>query len=1469
MKYFSFFVLALFVLVTANTFAQSWSVVYPSTSTTPGSPTGAGAAGATAGTEINGGSTVTPTVITLTTGATYQTLTPTAWPASIGLPNNAGYYLEFPITAASGYSLAISGLSTSLQKVTSAGTNVTGQAYISIDGGTNWTSGGAVVSAGGSSATAMSASWSSSNSVASGTIKVRIYFYSTGSTKTNGLRVTPVTVNATTTLSVVAPTTQPSAVSFPSVGNNGFTFNWTNGNGSGRIVKLNSTNSFTAPSNNTSYTGNAAYTSGEQVVYSGTGSSVVITGLAPGTTYYYSMYEFNGSGSSTLYNLTSPTQGNQATTSPATPPSVQPTFSVFSNIGTTGLTANWSIGDGSGQVVYMNTANSFSAPSDGSTPTASAVWTNSGQQCIYNGNGTTVNVSALSAGTTYYFQAYEYNNGASTYYLITSPANTSQATTIVPVTQSSAVNFTPVATTSMTINWTSGSGAGRIVRVNSTNSFVPPVDGTSYTANSVYTSGERTVYNGTGSSVAITGLSQGTTYYVEIFEYNGTGTGVTYNTTSPATGNQTTTVNPPSTQPTFTTFTNIGTTSLTANWTAGNGAGRVVYICDANSFVDPSTGVSPSANTVYAGTGQQCVYNGTGTNTVSITGLTAGTTYYLQAYEYNGSGTTITYLTTSPRNTSTATVIVPVTQASSVNFTSVSGIGMTINWTSGSGSNRIVRINTTDSFTDPVNGTSYTANATYTSGEQTVYAGTGATVSVTGLTTTTAYYVRVYEFSGTGTGIVYNTVSPATGTQTTPEGSNTTDYFRSASTGNWATVSSWEGSHDNSVWFSATLAPTTAASAVTVRTGHTITVAANLSIDDLTVDAGGQITIPTGITLTVANGTAVPDMTINGTLQNTGTLTLTGTAVTNGTYIHNVTADAPAMTYSVSSTIQYNTMPTNRMASIPGNFVWNVAGGPTTFLPSAAATTTVGGSFTITQGTIRMNSTANSKGLAITGDLVINGGGLLMQGGTAGTETVTANNVTVNHGTLDMASANFGALLNVQGNLSLNNADGILTYSSATATSVSITLNGTSDQSISVASAVNFPKGIPITINKASGGVNLSSDLSLISSLTLTSGLLKLGNYNLTLGTAATISGTPSATNMIVTNGTGQLRKTVTANGSFVFPLGDATGTAEYSPVTLAYTASGYSSAYVAAKVINAKHGSNSASSDFLNRYWSLSSSGLTGGSYTVTGTYKTADVDGTEANLYTVKYDGSTWTQLTAVNSVAHTISSSGLSSLGDFTGAGTGLFSGTVTITLIPEGYYRSDVDPLPVSDVFTATLASATGPDYADVETVNVTIDANTYTGTATFATAATGSYYLYVKGIALMATWSASPISFVKGSNVDYDFTTGVDKAYAIPGFPFDPMILQGTKWTIYCGDVDQDELIGNVDLTMIDNDAFVTLEVHGATDLDGDALVGNVDLTICDNHAFWVVESQTPRKVGGMASKYLHKPVLTRKINEQK
>ena len=115
-----------------------------------------------------------------------------------------------------------------------------------------------------------------------------------------------------------------------------------------------------------------------------------------------------------------------------------------------------------------------------------------------------------------------------------------------PTVQSSALTFTTVTSSSLKLNWTSGNGARRIIlmragsAVNST-----PLNENTYVSNSVFGGGAEigtgnfVVYSGTANNTVVTGLSAATTYYVSIFEYNGTLSGTeNYFTTGPLTGNQ-------------------------------------------------------------------------------------------------------------------------------------------------------------------------------------------------------------------------------------------------------------------------------------------------------------------------------------------------------------------------------------------------------------------------------------------------------------------------------------------------------------------------------------------------------------------------------------------------------------------------------------------------------------------------------------------------------------------------------------------------------------------------------------------------------------------------------------------------------------------------------------------------------------------------------------------------------------------
>ncbi|MBY8961241.1 T9SS type A sorting domain-containing protein [Flavobacterium sp. D11R37] len=124
-------------------------------------------------------------------------------------------------------------------------------------------------------------------------------------------------------------------------------------------------------------------------------------------------------------------------------------------------------------------------------------------------------------------------------------------------------------------------------------------------------------------------------------------------------------------------------TSFGVSWTNGTGNRRIVVISDA-AITDPvnQTGAAAiTANNVYAGTGQQIVYEGTGSS-ATILGLNCNTSYNVKVFEYNrcGSGpydfifspvsetNAITFTTPSP---ATAAAL-PVTN----NFTGFTGANL-------------------------------------------------------------------------------------------------------------------------------------------------------------------------------------------------------------------------------------------------------------------------------------------------------------------------------------------------------------------------------------------------------------------------------------------------------------------------------------------------------------------------------------------------------------------------------------------------------------------------------------------------------------------------------------------------------------------------------------------------------------------------------------------------------------------------
>ena len=120
-----------------------------------------------------------------------------------------------------------------------------------------------------------------------------------------------------------APTTGGNSMSFSGMTNTSMTVNFGKGDGTRRIVLCKASSSVnSAPANGTAYTASTTFGNGSQkgtgnyVVYSDTGTSFTLTGLSANTTYYFAVFEYNGTGGYASYLTSAFTYitGSQITT---------------------------------------------------------------------------------------------------------------------------------------------------------------------------------------------------------------------------------------------------------------------------------------------------------------------------------------------------------------------------------------------------------------------------------------------------------------------------------------------------------------------------------------------------------------------------------------------------------------------------------------------------------------------------------------------------------------------------------------------------------------------------------------------------------------------------------------------------------------------------------------------------------------------------------------------------------------------------------------------------------------------------------------------------------------------------------------------------------------------------------------------------------------------------------------------------
>ncbi len=511
-----------------------------------------------------------------------------------------------------------------------------------------------------------------------------------------------------------------------------------------------------------------------------------------------------------------------------------------------------------------------------------------------------------------------------------------------------------------------------------------------------------------------------------------------------------------------------------------------------------------------------------GTNTGNITHTSAGS---------NNPNVSLTgnVITTEPSVQGVITIPVP----------SITAFSMVVNFTSGDGAKRILVARSGSAVnSNPVDGTTYTANAVFGSGTQigvgnyAVYAGAGNTVTVSGLSPSTTYHFAVYEYNDAGIAGAENYLitTPGTGNATTL---STDGDYRTIATGNWSNLLNWQ-TRVAGLWVVASSLPVSTSN-VYIQAAHTITI-------DVAIATCNDLHINSAASSVLAIGTN--SIEVNGKLR-----AFTGTAVTSlgadvAFYSGQTSTTTVGSTCITSSGVgRMRIIGNTRVVTYTGEWGNNPPSWDVEFAPTAGQTLTIqtgfkAGNITIATGTVLSTSTdmRMDGGAAGTGSLAVKNGATLQY---------SNNSITLQRVGTASATSHFASVtVEATGILEFSGTSSPVIGASAFALNGTVIYSGAGNQTLAAKggnSAATDPNAYTHITISGGGNKTLPIAITATGTLNLISGYVITTTPNLLTMTAGSSVAGASNTSYV----SGPVKKA--GNTAFTFPVGK-TGTG-YVPI--------------------------------------------------------------------------------------------------------------------------------------------------------------------------------------------------------------------------------------------------------------------------------------------------------------------------------